>query len=266
MCNVTSMSHDKPTSAPTHPRLKMAWLFVGHIAVGLMAAFVAWFAGRSPTVRGFTFLGIVLGQTSLLGIWVGLGTNRWWIRLIGVVVGISYLFPLLGLGIHELNGAGLFVVLMATTFVALVLLFVRFFRVVIHRDSRPVASAARIQFSIRHLIILTSVVACLITIGKSVQPFLPHGAVSFWLPIIAVMGGIVGILPVWFVLATRQPVLYSVGLVAVGACAGYCVGRIGPSEGGLWMIATAVEAIVVVASLSVVRSCGYRLVRLPPRR
>jgi hypothetical protein len=223
----TDMSPDKLTSASRHPRRKMLWLLAGHVVVGLAGAVVAWFAGHSPTVWGFTFLGIVLGQTSLLGIWGGLGTNRWWIRLIGVVVGISYLFPLLGLGIHELNGASLFVVFVATTFVALVLLFVRFFRVVIHLNSRPVASVYRIQFSIRHLMILTFVIACLIAIGRSVQPFLPHGEINFVLLLLSATGGIVGILPVWFVLATKRPVLYSVGLVAVGTSAGYCIGQIG---------------------------------------
>ncbi len=260
------MLPDKPTSVSMHPRRKMVWLFVGHIAVGLTGAFVTWLAGRSPTVWGYAFLGIVLGQTSLLGIWAGLGLNPWWSRLIGVVVGISYLFPLLGLGIHELNGATLFVVVIATTFVALVLLVVRFFRVVIHLDSRPVASAARIQFSIRHLMILTFVIACLIAIGRSVQPFRPHGAMDFWLLLFSVTGGVVGILPVWFVLATKQPVLYSVGLVAVGACAGYCLGRIALSPEGFWMITTAMEAMVVAISLLAIRSCGYRLVQLPPRR
>ena len=71
-----------------------------------------------------------------------------------------------------------------------------------------------------------------------------------------------GVFPVWFVLATKQPVLYGVGLVAVGACAGYCLARIGHDDVGIWTTATATEAMAVVVSLLVVRSCGYRLVRL----
>ena len=265
MSNVASASHEKPTSGPTHSHLKMLWLFVGHIAVGLTGAFVTWLAGPSPTVWGYAFFGIVFGQTSLLGIWGGLGTNRWWIRLIGVVVGIGYLFPLLGIGIHELNGASLFVVLIATMFVTLVFLFVRFFRVAIHLDSRPVASTGHIQFSIRHLMILTFVIACLITIGRAVQPFFPHGEIRFVLLLLSVTGAIVGIFPVWFILATKRPVLYGVGLVAVGTSAGYCIGQVGMFDDLRWMITTGMEAMVVAISLLAIRSCGYRLMRLPPR-
>jgi hypothetical protein len=62
------------------------------------------------------------------------------------------------------------------------------------------------------------------------------------------------------------PCPYSIGLVAVGACAGYCFARISnDGDEGIWMTATATEAMAVVVSLLVVRSCGYRLVRLPAR-
>ena len=135
------MCPNKPASASTHPQRRMLWLVPGHFVVGLVGAVVAWFTGPSRSVWGYAFLGIVFGQTSLLGIWVGLGTNPWWGRLIGVVVGISYLFHLLGLGIDELNQATFFVVVMATMFVALMLLVVRCFRVSICLDSLPVASA-----------------------------------------------------------------------------------------------------------------------------
>ncbi len=143
------------------------------------------------------------------------------------------------------------------------LMIVRFLKVAI--QPLPVASVGRIQFSIRHLMILTVVVACLITIGKWVQP-LPLGAMLYQLLPFGVTFGLVGISPVWFVLATKQPVLYSVGLMAVGACAGYCLGRFFHNYVGIWTTVTATEAMAVVASLLIVRSCGYRLVRLPLRR
>jgi prolipoprotein diacylglyceryltransferase len=84
----------------------------------------------------------------------------------------------------------------------------------------------------------------------------------FRLLLYGVTFGVVGVLPVWFILATKQPVLSSVGLVAVGACAGYCLGRVFHDDVGIWTTATATEAMAVVVSLLVIRSCGYRLVRL----
>ena len=92
-----------------------------------------------------------------------------------------------------------------------------------------------------------------------------HGQI-FDLLLLALTFGVVGVLPVWFVLATKWPTIFSIGLVAVGACAGYCLGRGLAVTERLWMTATATEAMAVVVSLLVVRSCGYRLVRLPSRR
>ena len=264
MDEVASMLPNQPASTSTYPRL---WLIVGHIVVGLTGAFVVfWLTDRSPTVWAFAFLGIVFGQTSLLGIWGGLGANPWWSRMVGVIVGTGYLFLLLGLGIDELNQRTFIVVVMATMFVMLILLSVRCFGVRIVLDSLPVTSSVRIQFSIRHLFILTFLVACLFTIGKSVQPYIFSGDLPFGLLLFITAAGIAGVLPVWFVLATRQPVPYSIGLVGVEAFAGYYAGRLDAlnTESISMMILTSIEALVVVVSLLVVRFCGYRLVRLPP--
>ena len=256
------MSSDEPTTGTTPPRI--LWLVMGHVVVGLVGAFVA-YPSRSPTLRAGVFLGLVFSQTSLLGIWGGLGSGPWWKRVVGVIVGVGYLSLLFVLGISELDPRILLLVIAATTFVTLPLLIVRFFRLALRLDSFHAASAGHIQFTIRHLMILTFVVACLITIGKWLQPHLPQGDTFFRLLLFTVTFGVVGVLPVWFVLATNRPVLYSIGLVAVGACAGYCLGRI-LHELAIWTTATATEAVAVVVSLLVVRSCGCRLVRLPARR
>ena len=256
------MSSDEPTIGTTNPRI--LWLVMGHVVVGLVGAVVA-YPCRSPTLRAGVFLGLVFSQTSLLGIWGGLGSGPWWKRVVGVIVGVGYLSLLFVLGISELDPRILLLVIAATTFVTLPLLIVRFFRLALRLDSFHAASAGHIQFTIRHLMILTFVVACLITIGKWLQPHLPQGDTFFRLLLFTVTFGVVGVLPVWFVLATNRPVLYSIGLVAVGACAGYCLGRI-LHELGIWTTATATEVVAVVVSLLVVRSCRYRLLRLPLRR
>lgn len=259
------MSSDKPTSAHTNPRRRILWLVVVHVVAGLLAAVVANFAGSRPSLRGAALIGIVFSQASLLGIWIGLGSSPWWRRLLGVVFGIGYLRLLL-VCFSSVDSGVFFIVVVATMcMTTLLMLIVRLFHVAIYLDSLPVASMGRIQFSIRQLMILTFVVACLITIGKWVQPYSPHGEILFLLLLLAVTFGAVGILPVWFILATKQPVLYSVGLVAVGAAAGYSFARIGSAgHERFWLIATATEAMAVVVSLLVVRSGGYRLLRLQP--
>ena len=169
------MSATEPTLVPPNPRRTILWLVVGHIVVGLIGAFVAYPAGNSPSLRGAAFLGIVFSQTSLLGIWGGLGSNPWWHRVIGVVEGVGYLALLLGVGISDLSLLTFLVVVLATAFVATPLLVVRFFKVAVQLVPAPVAAVGGIQFSIRHLMILTFAVACLITIGKWVQSYFTDG-------------------------------------------------------------------------------------------
>jgi hypothetical protein len=77
-----------------NPRRRIQWLVPAHVVLGLLGAVVAYFAGRSPTLQGAAFVGLVFSQTSLLGIWSSLGPRPWWVRLIGVVVGVGYLVPL----------------------------------------------------------------------------------------------------------------------------------------------------------------------------
>ena len=110
--------------------------------------------------------------------------------------------------------------------------------------------------------ILTFVVACLVSLGKLVQPHLSRGDLFIRILLLAVLFGVVGVLPVWFTLATKRPILYGLGLVAVGTGAGYCYGWKVFGDEKIWATATATEAVAVIVSLLVVRSCGYRLVRL----
>ena len=166
-----STSSDNPFAPATRAHRGILWLVVVHVVVGMVAAFVASTGDRfTPTLPQVVFLGIVFSQTSMLGIWGSLGTTPWQTRLIGVFLCVGYLAPLLGIGIHEVSIETFIVVVTATLFVVLPLLIVRHFRVAIHRDSSPVAPPGRVQFSIRHLMILTFVIACLMSIGKLVRP------------------------------------------------------------------------------------------------
>ena len=155
---------------------------------------------------------------------------------------------------------------MVTSFVAIPLLIVRFFRIAIRLDDSPVASVGRIQFSIRHLMILTFVIACLISIGKLVQPLLFHGQII----------DLFSVLPLRLASSASFPCGLSWqrnGLPFSASAwwrwepvSGYCLGLGYSGTETLSMTVTATEALSVVVSLLVVRSCGYRLVRLPRQR
>ena len=271
------MSSDKPTPRATNPQRRIHWLGLCHFVVGMMTAAVAFFARQSPAMWGTIFAGLVFGQASLLGIWGSLGSGPWWRRLLGVIVGVSYLGLLLGCGRHE-QAEALAQVTLTTMFVAMPLLSVRFFRVAVRLDSSPAGAMGRIQFSILQLMILTLVLACLLTIGHFVEPFAIRlvetsdgmvvlnrfdELVLHWFDL-AVLG-VLGVLPVGFVLATKQPVVFGAGFSSVGACAGYLLGRFYEVPMVLAMAGTLTDVFTVVASLLVVRACGYRLVRLRHR-
>jgi hypothetical protein len=265
--DVAGVPTGKVPEARTLPRRRMVWLFAGHVAVGLIATVAMRMTGPGPQPPfwGYAYVGLIFGQTSLLGIWTSLATSPWWMRMIGGAVGSGFLAILLGVGVDELSSETIAVVLMAAGLVIFVLLVVRCFRIVIRQESQPIFSATRIQFSIRHLMVLTFVIACLVTLGKLAQAFLPNGDIYFRLLLFAVTGGVVGILPVWFILAAKRPLPYGGGVVLVGAFAGFCIGLRDMFDPAIWMSVTTTEAIAVVASLLVVRHCGYRLVRLPSR-
>lgn len=252
---------DTPASVILHPRWRIFGLIVVHIVVGWVGAYLAFSAGRDPTLYAAVFVGLIFSQVSLLGIWGRLGTGLWWMRLTGVVVGIGYYFLVFGIVANDVSIETLIVFLTAITVVSIPLLIARFFRIVIRRGDSPVVPVDPIQFSIRHLIIATFVVACLITIGKLMQPLLSRGQDS--LLAIAVTLGIVGVLPVWFTLASKWPPVPSIGVVIVGTCIGYCLGWLFRNQELYWMTATATEELSVVVTLLIVRSWGYRLVRLP---
>jgi hypothetical protein len=258
------LPQNKQTAPPIDARRRIIWLVVRHAALGLAGVWVAKLAGSSPSPPVAAFVGLVFGQSSLLGIWGGLGACSWRERLIGVVTGGLCLFLMLGIGINEMNFWTFSLIGMAMSCVLMPLLIVRCSRVVIDLDSSSVAAAGRIQFTIRHLMILTFVIACLISLAKLVQPHVSRGDLFIRILLLAVLFGIVGVLPVWFTLATKRPSLYGLGLVAVGAGAGYCYGWKVFGDEKIWATATATEAVTVIVSLLVVRSCGYRLVRLAP--
>jgi len=262
-------AHTASAVPRTKPRLRLLVLVLAHIAMGLAAGcWAAWF--RIPPNVDLViavFVGIVFSQTSLLGIWGGLGTNPWWSRLIGVVVGVGSLGLLLAVGVGErASEENYFIVSVATALIIGVLLVVRCFRVRICVATVDQAAAHRMQFTIRQLLVLTFAVACLVSLGKWLAPHLMNVTELLLLTLIGLVFATVGVLSVWPALGARHPVLPSLIVIVVAAGVGFGFAQSPPMSGmaGFWTTVTSVEALVLVASLVVVRSCGYRLVRLPP--
>jgi hypothetical protein len=257
-------------AVPARRRWGFVWLIIIHVVLGIMGVLATRYASPSFDSRydpsqlvAGVFIGLVFSQTSLLGIWGSLGNSLWWKRVIGISVGVSYLGLLLGNGVDEIDSSIFILVAVATSFVAMPLFIARSLRVALRRELALLQPVPRVQFSIRYLLILMIVVACVISLGKLIRYHLDDGDIFTRLISLALTCGVVGMLPVWLVFAAKRPIPYSIGLVIVGACAGYYL-ALALSDGvAIWATAMVTEAVSVVVSLLVVRSWGYRLVRLP---
>lgn len=262
------MPLDIPDTVPTHARRGIHWLVVAHVVVGVIAALLKRSAGSDFGWATAAYGGIYCGQICLLGIWSGLRATGPWNRLAGAVIGIVFLYLLQVLSYGELQIDLPIYLTVAVAFVATPFLIVRYIGIVISAVSVPITKAIHIQFAIRHLLILTFVVACVFSFGRVTQSFpSPQREAIYIVICYALMFIVVGVVPAWFMLATKWPVPYGIASVAISACSGYCLGQIinDPEVRIPVLAVVTATALVVVASLYVVRRCGYRLVRLPKK-
>ncbi len=266
----TEMPPDTFDSAPTHARRGILWLVMAHVVVGFVGALLVKSAGSDFGWAIGACVASWFGQASLLGIWLGLGKRPHITRVMSVALGVIILYLSMGLASGDWSGEIVIVLGVSIAFVSTPLLLARCFRIAIQVDSSPTTLASRLRFSIRHLLILTLVVACAITLGRIVLQDNPQRQFMLGLMTYGTIFQMMGVVPVWLILATKQPVLHGLGLVTISACAGYTLGwMVDLPIRVQTMVILAAGTSVVVISLLVVRLCGYRLVRLPkktPRR
>ena len=260
----TEMPPDTLRPAIAHARRGILWLVIAHVAVGFIASLSMNTAGSKSELASLAFGGVWFGQASLLGIWLGLGTSPHITRVLGVALGVTVNSVSTELGSGGWSADSLMIFGVTITLVSTPLLVAHYFRIVIQVDSSPTTLASRLRFSIRHLLVLTFMVACAITLGRIV--LLDHSQRQFVLGLLALgtLFQLTGFVPAWLILATRRPVPYGIGLVAISAGVGFSIGWIDePPASVSLMTVLATGSSVVVTSLLVVRHCGYRLVRLP---
>ena len=239
---------------------RMLLLLAFHVIAGILAASVT---DDQPAVSTAIFFGLVFCQVSLLGMWAALGSTRWYMRLIGLTAGTVYLFATTGYGIDELSPEFFWLIALPTSLVGAVCFVLRLFKVTLCCTQKSRADVQEgLQFTIRHLMILTFVVACLITLIKNFAPVLSGARV---ITIIAVLGlcyAAVAVASLWATLGFGNVIMRSLlaMLIALGAgWAGESV--VGHPQNGFWFSGIMLQAAILVGSLLIVRSSGYRLLR-----
>jgi hypothetical protein len=244
-------------------------LLVGaHIVVGLLACGYSAIEGRIPFVLEYLpvvpHLAINLSQACLSGCWVTLSGASWWKRLAGLFLGAVSLEILQAAGVGSAEFSGMAALVSVGVAGALLAARRRGARLLrIPKPPDPPASPG-LRFTIRSLMLGTLVIALLIAGAKSLQETLGGGPMPFVVATWSLCSVAVGLAAVWAALGQDRPLQRSLIVLALALSLGVLF-SFGINEGwdGYFYITsiTVLQAVIVLGSLLVVRSCGYRLVR-----
>jgi hypothetical protein len=216
--------------------------------------------------------GLAFSDAGLLVLWGALGKSRLWFRLFGAMLGVVSVGALTAFGLDEspqriVTNASL--ILLTAGIVLLSLLAMRLRRgLALCQRSSPSATVADLQFSLIHLFMAMTVVACMFSIQKAFDGvnFLEHNRLRSALFVAAVVPCIVAVelATFWAALGLRHALARVLPLVF----GGFLIGVLPPLQimGGFngdvylfWSLAFSCQALTGAATLLAFRSCGWRL-------
>lgn len=265
---------------------RLFFLLAGHIALDVLVLALTFLIAPPAYIAAMC---LVSAQLSLAAVWFGLAPSGRRRRL-GVAVlavcGSTLLMTIAlgnylashGAGVDRFDGWPRFAVFNSAKFVVLAATVggLRLWRVELQQasDLGPSPPGSGFRFSILHMMLLTLVVALFLAVGQHIRGLfgtslqaLPGPLAYLLLQCINVVVGVlqaaaVALLALWASLAADRPhwrvaaaLVLSVG---VGLAAPFVfAGPLGHYVVGI--LYAAAHVAIVVASLLVVRSCGYRL-------
>jgi hypothetical protein len=219
---------------------------LAHVALGLLAAMMSIRLGnaRFPNYVVLACWGMIYGLESLVGIWGVMGTSTGIVRATGFVVGVSFAGTLQWLSMTDrsLSLVEFSSVTAASVGVGASLWMACRAGIEVRRLAPVEFTSRAMQFSIRQLMILTAILACVIAPIQWIAPRYP-------LPQI-----VVGFLSPWAMLGTRRPLL---GLVAL------CIATLGIGFGlmrPVFVVVVMAQMLLLASSLALVRFRGFRIV------
>jgi len=257
-------------------RIRIGILTGSHLLLGLiMVPVAASFPGLQQVAWIVVwYMGFVCCEILLFGMWMGFSTSRWWIKLVGLLAAMAWLGALSLAPIPNsldqapiimaLAGGPLLVVAGSCGFCR------RWFAKLECRNgwnSLPVLE--ELQFSLKSVISLTVVVAVLLAVGRFMQwidPRIETGiGIVFIISVFALTAVLATGMLVWASLGPGQAIvrvpIVTGAMILLGLLPPYSMG--GPAfRYFVWISVMAVVAVCTAGSLLVVRSCGYRLIRL----
>jgi hypothetical protein len=246
---------------------------IGFHIVAFVVANAARFGHVGPDAASvLIFRAFLLAEAALLGLWSGLGRCPWPIRVCTVV---PILLVLWGTALAEQGGLtardavalGLLIGLRCAAG-SLVVSALQFgmARLSLRRVS-DVPSRKGFQFSLSQILIAMAVVAVALTVGKVTRDM---GGAGTWMRILAMLlvitpcNALIDLATLWGALGTGHPLLRLSAVVplafAVGLASAFGItSHVDWQQFLLWSRLTGTTAIIIAATLLVVRSAGWRL-------
>ena len=249
---------------------KIKTLVAAHFVVFL----VGWIGAfhHAPDVRFGFFLGVIFSEVGLLGIWAALGHAPWARRLLAAaaVIVASCVATLVAEPYAELPQAvGYLLVFGLPCAIVFCVLGVlrRSGRRLALRRATEFSAREGFQFSIKHLLIATALVAGAVSVGKVTRTWHPNDRWLDMLPVLAVIPPcfvFVALATLWATLGLGRPLprlsFVSPGALMAGLMPLVCLpGDPNMKDFLLWLAMTGTTLLITVGSLLVVRSAGWRL-------
>jgi hypothetical protein len=237
----------------------IAVLMVCHVAA---AVALAPFCDYRDNLLSVAFTALMLSQTSLLGAWTGFGRTHFLLRLAGTGLGVVLItFVMQWNTPPGATGMLLILTLVITSLVALVTWMVRLWKArLIRHDERDILRREELQFTIRHLLLLTLLIAFLLTVAKGLAPQFDDFEAVAQMCLLGIYIVMLALTSIWAILASetwakRLPLVFLVAGAAGGAA-----GLLASGHYGIWVSIMMLDALFLTVSLAVIRWSGFRLV------
>ncbi len=246
-----------PTRRPR--RLDILLLFVVHVVSVVIAASCS---ADTIAVSSAIFLSMIFAQSCLLGIWGGIGNSPWIVRIFGLATGNVLLYYVLASRIGYGGGETFLVVTTSTTATVVPMWLLRIFCVQLRFEIREDTFREGLQFSIGHVMLLTTAVAALLVTGKIMARYMQHVDQVTELVTLGLCYVSTALVACWATLGLANPwarvpiaLLVALGAGLVGT---YALGEV--NDIAFWMSTFLLQVSLVVGTLLATRHFGYRLV------
>jgi hypothetical protein len=244
---------------------KLQILVVAHVALGVVTSVLAHVELRTPFelihILIVPFVASDLCQAFLLSLWGAFSLPAPWVRLAGLVAGAVYLEALVDSDFRrEFLGTSTITIVVTTV----TLLMVRWLGVRLTRQddfsqsARPEPEGLR--FSIRGLMIFTAAVAVICAVARALEGSQPWLRILIW----AICFVAIGLVSLWAALGDARPLRPIAVVFTLSPILGVFFAFIVRAHQAGWIYILLIILLypaALLATLLVVRSCGYRLVR-----